>query len=147
MFKWFKRDKAQLSTNLKKPYNQISREQAQEILANFSYRTMADLIYKDDSNPDLNVEQEQKKKIQLKTECYMDEQGNLHFNQEEEQLSWVDEDSHNEEDELEKQIYEQMYEEMQQELHQREEREHFRPIIGPENNDNDEWETDNDEQN
>ncbi|CAD8168409.1 unnamed protein product [Paramecium pentaurelia] len=146
MFKWLKRDKEQPLTNQKKPYNQLSKEQAQEILANFSYRTMADLIFKDDSNPDLNVEQEQKKKIQLKTECYMDEQGNLHFNQEE-QLSWVDDDSHYEEDELDKQIYEQMYEEMQEELNQRGEREHFRPITGPENNDNDEWETDSDEQN
>ncbi|CAD8150383.1 unnamed protein product [Paramecium octaurelia] len=146
MFKWFKRDKPQLSTNLKKPYNQLSREQAQEILASFSYRTMADLIYKDDSHPDLNVEYEQNKKIQLKTECFMDKEGNLHFHQDE-QLSWVDDDSHNEEDELEKQIYEQMYEDMQEELHQRGEREYFRPITGPENNDNDEWETDSDEQN
>ncbi|CAD8160558.1 unnamed protein product [Paramecium octaurelia] len=146
MFKWFKKDKPQLPTNLKKPYPQLSREQAQEILANFSYRTMADLIYKDDSHPDLNVEYEQKQQIQLKTECHMDEKGNLYFNQEE-QLSWVDEDSHYEEDELDKQIYEQMYEEMQEELQQRGEREHFRPITGPENNDNDEWETDSDEQN
>ncbi|CAD8075485.1 unnamed protein product [Paramecium primaurelia] len=146
MFKWLKRDKEQPITNQKKLYNQLSKEQAQEILANFSYRTMADLIFKDDSNPDLNVEQEQKKKIQLKTECHMDEQGTLHFNQEE-QLSWVDDDSHYEEDELDKQIYEQMYEEMQEELNQRGEREHFRPITGPENNDNDEWETDSDEQN
>ncbi|CAK80293.1 unnamed protein product (macronuclear) [Paramecium tetraurelia] len=146
MFKWFNKDKPQPPTKLNKPYPQLSREQAQEILANFSYRTMADLIYKDDSHPDLNVEYEQKKQIQLKTECHMDEQGNLYFNQEE-QLSWVDEDSHYEEDELDKQIYEQMYEEMQEELQQRGQREHFRPITGPENNDNDEWETDSDEQN
>lgn len=36
---------------------------------------------------------------------------------------------------------------MKEEFYSREEREHFRPITGPENNYNDEWETDNDEQN
>ncbi|CAD8081893.1 unnamed protein product [Paramecium sonneborni] len=146
MFKWFRRDQQKPIKNIQKPQSQLSIEQAQEILANFQYRTMADLIYKDDSHPDLNVEQEQMKKIQLKTQCHLDEFGNLHFNKEE-QLSWVDEDSHYEEDELDKQIYEQMYEEMQEELHQRGDREYFRPITGPENYENDEWETESDEQN
>ncbi|CAD8080479.1 unnamed protein product [Paramecium sonneborni] len=147
MFKWFnKRDQQKPQKNLQKPYNQLSKEQAQEILSNFQYRTLADLIYKDDSHPDLNVEQEQKKNIQLKTQSHLDEQGHLYFKKEE-QLSWVDEDSNYEEDEIDKQIYEQMYEEMQQELNQRGDREYFRPITGPQNNENDEWETESDEQN